>query len=114
MPIANKEFILNYAMNRWQLNFKRNVGPTSDSIRICNPSSFEEWRDYYYANIRTREHLNSLGRSLYLHITDELPSEERFHPNLLASITEQDCINYMHTVVLERTYNGYLKERGAL
>lgn len=43
MPRANKEFVLNYAMNRWQLNFKRNVGPTSDSIRLCNPSSYEEF-----------------------------------------------------------------------
>ena len=28
-----KEWILNSAMNRFQLNFKRNVGPTSESIR---------------------------------------------------------------------------------
>lgn len=34
MQIAKREFVLNYAMNRWQLNFKRNVGPTSDSIRL--------------------------------------------------------------------------------
>lgn len=32
MPKAEKEFILNYATNRWQLNFKKNVGSTSDSI----------------------------------------------------------------------------------
>lgn len=114
MPIANKEFILNYAMNRWQLNFKKNVGPTSDSIRICNPSSFDEWRDYYYSNIRSRQHLDDLGRTLYERITTELPGENRFHPNLLASITEEDCIDYMHAVVISRTYNGYLKERGLL
>lgn len=30
-----KEWILNSAMNRFQLNFKRNVGPTSESIRQC-------------------------------------------------------------------------------
>ena len=53
MPMAKKEFVLNYAMNRWQLNFKKNVGPTSDSIRICNPSSYEEWCDYYYSNVRS-------------------------------------------------------------
>ncbi len=28
-----KEWILNSAMNRFQLNFKRNVGATSESIR---------------------------------------------------------------------------------
>ncbi len=112
MPVANKEFVLNYAMNRWQLNFKRNVGPTSDSIRLCSPSSYEEWRSYYYSKVRTKNHLDSLGRSLYQHIVDDLPPEKRFHPDLLALITEQDCINYMHMVVLERTYNGYRKERG--
>ena len=112
MPQANKEFILNYAMNRWQLNFKKNVGPTSDSIRLCDPSSFQEWCDYYYAKVRSAEHLDSLGRKLYHVIRTELPGEMRFHPDLLASITEEDCMDYMHTVVLERTYNGYMRERG--
>lgn len=114
MPVANKEFILNYAMNRWKLNSKRNVGPTSDSIRICNPSSFDEWRDYYYANLNSSQHLDDLGRSLYQKITQNLPGENRFHPDLLSSITEQDCIDYMHLIVLDRQYDGYLKERGLL
>lgn len=114
MPRAGKEFILNYAMNRWQLNFKRNVGPTSDSIRICAPSSFQEWEDYYYQNVRTEEHLNNLGMKLYDHITEDIPGEDRFHPVLLASITQQDCLDYIKLVVLQRTYNGYMKERGLL
>jgi len=42
-----KEWILNSAMNRFQLNFKRNVGPTSESIRQCAPKTIEEWRAYY-------------------------------------------------------------------
>jgi len=29
-----KEWILNSATNRFQLNFKRNVGPTSENIRL--------------------------------------------------------------------------------
>lgn len=37
-----KEWILNNAMNRFQLNFKRNVGPTSESIRQCAPKTIEE------------------------------------------------------------------------
>lgn len=114
MPIATKEFVLNYAMNRWQLNFKRNVGPTSDSIRICNPSSYEEWCSYYYTNVRSSDQLDALGKRLFHLINSELPGEKRFHPDLLATITEQDCIDYMYMVVLERTYNGFLKERGRL
>ena len=114
MPIATKEFVLNYAMNRWQLNFKKNVGPTSDSIRLCNPSCFREWCDYYYENVKTPEHLDSLGERLYQVIVTELPGEKRFHPDLLSTITKQDCIDYMHMVVLDRTYNGFMKERGRL
>lgn len=48
MPKAEKEFVLNYATNRWQLNFKKNVGPTSDSIRLCQPSNLNDWETYYY------------------------------------------------------------------
>ena len=112
MPKAEKEFILNYAMNRWQLNFKRNVGPTSDSIRECSPNSIEEWEEYYYNNIRSRDHIQNLGADLYYRIKNTLPDEKRFHPELLEIITEQDCFNYMHNIVITRTYNGYAKERG--
>ena len=101
-------------MNRWRLNFKRNVGPTSASIRDCQPASLEEWGDYYYSNIRSREHIESLGVRLYYHITETLPGEKRFHPELLESITQDDCLQYMHTIVITRTYNGYAKERGRL
>lgn len=35
----SKEWTLNSTMNRFQLNFKRNVGVTSDEIRKCNPKT---------------------------------------------------------------------------
>ncbi|MBR5222300.1 MAG: MjaI family restriction endonuclease [Clostridia bacterium] len=112
MPKAEKEFILNYAMNRWQLNFKKNVGPTSDSIRLCAPNSYEEWAEYYYIIVRSRGNIDSIGESLYQHIKNDLPGEERFHPTLLSSITKHDCISYMHNVVIDRVYSGYKKEHG--
>lgn len=112
MPKAEKEFVLNYATNRWQLNFKKNVGPTSDSIRLCSPKSLEEWADYYYSNVRTKEHIDSLGKKLYEKISNELPQEKRFHPELLDSISETDCIEYLHFLVINRVYNGYMKEHG--
>ena len=111
-PMAENEFVLNYAMNRWQLNFKKNVGPTSESIRACCPSCVEEWEKYYYSSVRPRAHIDGLGRLLYLHIIQDLPPEKRFHPDLLARITEDDCIRYMHDVVIRRTFNGYRKEHG--
>lgn len=114
MPKAEKEFILNYAMNRWQLNFKKNVGPTSDSVRICNPTTLSEWQAYYYSNVRPSQHIDMLGQILYRHIKNDLPGEDRFHPNLINSVTEQDCIEYMHKVVIDRVFNGYMKEHGRL
>lgn len=111
-PAAEKEFVLNYAMNRWQLNFKKNVGPTSDSIRECSPNSMAEWENYYYAQIRSRTHITGLGKTLFRRINEDLPQEKRFHPDLLAGISEADCIDYMHNIVIKRTYDGYAKERG--
>jgi hypothetical protein len=61
-----KEWILNNAMNRWQYNFKRNVGPTSESIRKCAPKTLEEWAQYYFNNVRSKEHIISLGKKLYI------------------------------------------------
>ena len=114
MPKAEKKFVLNYTMNRWKLNQKVNVGPTSDSIRLCRPSSLGEWEAYYYSNVRSPEHIDSLGQSLYRHIINDLPGEKRFHPELLESISEEDCIEYMHNFVINSVYDGYRKEHGQL
>ncbi len=98
-----KEWILNSVMNRFQLNFKRNVGATSDSIRKCEPKSLDEWRDYYFSNVRSREHIIELGKKLYTKITEVVQAE-------VESIAEEDCIDYMVKLVIDRTYNGYLTE----
>jgi len=70
-----KEWILNSAMNRFQLNFKRNVGPTSESIRLCQPKTIDEWRDYYFSNVRSKEHIIELGKKLYIKITEVISAE---------------------------------------
>lgn len=98
-----KEWILNSAMNRYQLNFKRNVGATSESIRKCAPKSLEEWRNYYYANVKSETHIEELGKKLYLKITEVISSE-------VDEVTEQDCIDYMKQMVIERTFDGYMTE----
>ena len=98
-----KEWILNSAMNRFQLNFKRNVGPTSESIRKCSPKSLDEWREYYFANVKTKEHIEDLGRKLYVKITEVIASE-------VEDVTEQDCIDYMLQLVIDRTFDGYMTE----
>src|SRR5450830_1240403 len=98
-----KEWILNSAMNRFQLNFKRNVGPTSESIRKCSPKNIDEWRDYYFTNVKSLEHLENLGKKLYVKITEVIQSE-------VEDITEKDCIEYMINLVIDRTYDGYTRE----
>lgn len=57
-----KEWILNSAMNRFQLNFKRDVGATSESIRQCEPKTVEEWEEYYFSNVRSKDHIIELGK----------------------------------------------------
>ena len=98
-----KEWILNSAMNRFQLNFKRNVGPTSESIRQCAPKTIDEWSKYYFKNVRSREHIESLGKKLYIKITEVIQAE-------VEEITEQDCIDYMMQLVIDRTFDGYMTE----
>lgn len=98
-----KEWILNSATNRFQLNFKRNVGATSEAIRKCAPKSLEEWQAYYFSNVRTQEQIVDLGRRLYIKITEVLVAE-------IDEITEEDCINYIKELVIDRTYDGYIRE----
>jgi hypothetical protein len=98
-----KEWILNSATNRFQLNFKRNVGAISEAIRQCTPKNLEEWREYYFSEVYSIDHLESLGRKLYVKITEVIQAE-------VAEITEQDCINYMIELVINRTYDGYTTE----
>lgn len=98
-----KEWILNSVMNRFQLNFKRNVGPTSESIRKCAPKTIEKWRDYYFSNIKSEEHIIDLGKKLYTKITEVIQAE-------VQEVTEQDCIDYMMKLVIDRTFDGYQTE----
>ena len=98
-----KEWILNSVMNRFQLNFKRNVGPTSESIRKCSPKTLEEWEKYYFNTVKSKEHITELGKKLYIKITEVVQAE-------LDDITEKDCIDYMINLVINRTFDGYMTE----
>lgn len=98
-----KEWILNSVMNRFQLNFKRNVGAVSEEIRKCSPRTLEEWQEYYFKDVKNKAHIETLGQKLYVKITEVVLSE-------VAEITEQDCIDYMFNLVINRTYDGYCTE----
>jgi hypothetical protein len=98
-----KEWILNSVMNRFQLNFKRNVGAVSEEIRKCAPKMIVDWENYYFSNVKTKEHICELGKKLYTKITEVIPAE-------IDAITEDDCIKYLHNLVINRTFDGYTTE----
>lgn len=106
------ETLLNYGLNRWGLNKAYSVGALSELIRSCAPKEFKEWEEFYFTQgtqkkkdrIRiTREYITSLGQTLYIKLTEVVQKE-------LASITEEECIEYAYNLVLRRTYDGYRTE----
>lgn len=99
-----KEWILNTAINRWGLQKKKMVGAVSEEIRKCVPRTLQEWEEYYYKNVFPKEHLIEIGRKLYIKITEVLRAE-------IDEITEEDCINYVINLVINRTFDGYMTEK---
>jgi hypothetical protein len=106
------ETLLNYGLNRWGINKAHSVGALSELIRICAPNEFKEWEEFYFAKGKqkkknglaiTREYITSLGQTLYIKLSEVVQNE-------LASITEEECIEYAYNLVLRRTYDGYRTE----
>lgn len=102
--ILRNQYLFERFIYRFQLNFSRNVGKVSEEIRKCSPKNKEEWEEYYYKNVRPKEHLIELGRKLHTKITEVLQAE-------IESITEQDCIEFIINLVISRTFDGYMTER---
>lgn len=98
-----KEWILNQANMRWGLTRKNKVGAVSDEIRKCAPKSVEEWEEYYYKNVYSKNHLVELGRRLYIKITEVCQAE-------IESIEEEHCIDFIVNLVINRTFDGYQSE----
>jgi len=98
-----KEWILNQANMRWGLTKKNKVGPVSELIRKCSPKSISEWESYYFKNVYSKQYLEELGRRLYIKITEVCQAE-------IESIEEEDCINFITNLVINRTFDGYQSE----
>ncbi len=99
-----KEWILNSATNRFQLNFSRNVGKVAEEIRKCSPKTVKDWEEYYYKNVRPKDRLVDLGRKLHTKITEVLQAE-------IETVTEQDCVEFIVNLVIKRTFDGYMTEK---
>lgn len=99
-----KEWILNSANMRWGLNKKTQVGATSEEIRKCSPKKLDDWEEYYYKRVKPKSHLVELGKKLYVKISEVIRAE-------IDEITEQDCIDFVINLVINRTYDGYVSEK---
>lgn len=109
-----REWILNIATNRWGLNKKDRVGPVSLRIREKDPKILEDWKFFYYKklsemlkekgiNLLPDEYLQDLGRKLYAKVTEVIQAE-------IEEVTEEDCIQYIYSLVIDRTFEGYQTE----
>lgn len=110
-----KEWILNRANERWGLNKKTSVGPTSLWIRECDPKNIDEWVAFYFNKLETmlkkksidlkpEEYISDLGLKLYTKISEVVREE-------IDEISEDDCVNFVYDLVIRRTYDGYHTEK---
>lgn len=120
MNFGNKEQVLNYACQTHQLSRPNKVGAVMALIRDCQPASFEEWKTWYFDNAHTAganstkitsESLKELGERLYAKITEiVIPKWE----SAFRELTEQDCIDYIYNLTINRTYDGYIREKSVI
>lgn len=120
MNFGKKERVLNYACQTYQLSRPNKVGAVMALIRDCQPSSFEEWQSWYFDNAHTAgknptkitvESLKELGERLYAKITEVVIPEWE---SAFRELTEQDCIDYIYNLTINRTYDGYLREKSVI
>ncbi len=98
-----KEWILNQANMRWGLTKKSRVGPVAELIRKCSPKELKEWENFYLANAYSKEHLQKIGKTLFIKVTDVCKAE-------IEDISEGDCIDFIYNLVINRTFDGYQSE----
>ena len=123
MDFGKKEHVLNYACQLYQLSRPNKVGAVMALIRECQPQSLDQWKEWYFENAFTAtkdpkkatkvtlESLEELGERLYNKIQEfVIPEwEEAFR-----SLTLQDCVDYVYNVTINRTYDGYIREKSVV
>lgn len=120
MDFGKKERVLNYACQTYQLTRPNKVGEVMALIRTLHPDSLEEWRKWYFDNAFTKsrhptkvtvESLKELGERLYAKITELVIPEWTI---AFKELTEQDCIDYVYNLTINRTYDGYIIEKSVI
>lgn len=117
---GKKEKVLNYACQTYQLSRPNKVGAVMSLIRECQPKSIEEWEKWYLENAYTvgknpnkvtKDVLKELGERLYVKIKEIVIPEWQEAFNQLSL---QDCIDYIYNLTINRTYDGFNREKSVL
>lgn len=117
---GKKEFLLNHACQLYQLTRPNKVGEVMSLIRQCQPTSLEEWEQWYFENAITagktpvrisKESLLELGERLYVKMTELVIPQIQ---EAINNISRQDCIDYVYNLTINRTYDGYNREKSVV
>ncbi|MFK8297451.1 MjaI family restriction endonuclease [Capnocytophaga cynodegmi] len=120
LDFGKKEKVLNYATQTYQLSRPNKVGAVMALIRECQPNTIEEWEKWYFENAVTtgknqfrvtKESLQELGERLYEKITEVVIPEWQ---EAFRALTKQDCYDYIYNLTINRTYDGYLREKSVI
>jgi len=117
---GKKEKVLNYACQTYQLSRPNKVGAVMALIRECQPQTITDWERWYFENAYTaakmktkitNESLQELGERLYEKITEVVIPEWQA---AFAQLTLQDCIDYIFNLTINRTFDGFLREKSVV
>ena len=120
LDFGKKEKVLNYTCQTYQLSRPNKVGAVMALIRDCQPHTLEEWEQWYFKNAYTeaktktkitKESLQELGERLHEKITEVVIPEWQAAFNQL---TLQDCIDYIYNLTINRTFDGFLREKSVV
>lgn len=120
MEFGKKEKVLNYTCQTYQLSRPNKVGAVMALIRECQPKTIQEWEKWYFENATTygkntfkvtKESLEELGERLYEKITEVVIPEWQESFNIL---TKQDCYDYIYNLTINRTFDGFLREKSVV
>ncbi|MEQ1744152.1 MAG: MjaI family restriction endonuclease [Saprospiraceae bacterium] len=120
LDFGKKEKVLNYACQTYQLSRPNKVGTVMALIRECQPKTIEEWENWYFEHAYTngkqafkinRASLNELGERLYEKIVEVVIPEWQ---DAFRQLSRQDCIDYIHNLTINRTFDGYIREKSVV
>ncbi len=120
LEFGKKEKVLNYTCQTYQLSRPNKVGAVMALIRECQPKKLEEWEQWYFENAQTsgkhsskitKKTLQELGERLYEKITEVVIPEWQ---EAFKKLTKQDCYDYIYNLTINRTYDGYIREKSVV